>query len=123
MQRQRREWERDEWHNDRQEAARKTEREGEKEREEIEKMTPTRSNEQIEGRSYKDYVYSPVSESASSAVFDTATPEELAKLNMDKDSRGTAPSSIAAHRPENMGAEEGSKLIQFLAAAAGKPTL
>jgi len=88
-------------------------------------MAPTRSNEEIGGRSYKDYAYSPVSVSSSSAVLATDTPDRkvanAVELNAvhDKQLCETALRVIATHRPESM-MEKGSKLIQFLAAAAGK---
>ncbi|RLU25240.1 hypothetical protein DMN91_003333 [Ooceraea biroi] len=84
-------------------------------------MTPTRGNEEIEGRSYKDYAYSPVPVSSSSAVFDTATPDkESVQLNVERDKKFCRTSScvVAVHHPESM-TEKGSKLVQFLAAAAG----
>ncbi|KAH0956782.1 hypothetical protein HN011_009732 [Eciton burchellii] len=86
-------------------------------------MAPTRSNEEIGGRSYKDYAYSPVSVSSSSAVHATDTPDRkvanAVELNAvhDKQFCETALCVIATHRPESM-MEKGSKLIQFLAAAA-----
>jgi len=93
--------------------------------EEIEKMTPTRSNEEIGGRSYKDYVYSPVPASSSSAVLAAATPdrksanvESNAVLN-DKKFCETPLCVVATRHPESM-TEKGSKVVQFLAAAAGK---
>lgn len=76
-------------------------------------MTPTRGNEEIEGRSYKDYAYSPVPVSSSSAVFDTTTPaKESVKPNVQR-------VVVVNHHPADM-TEKGSKLVQFLAAAAGK---
>ncbi|XP_050460599.1 facilitated trehalose transporter Tret1-2 homolog [Cataglyphis hispanica] len=85
-------------------------------------MTPTRDNEEIEGRSYKDYAYSPVSVSSSSAVFDTATPGkesvELTSTERGRESCRTSFRAVDNYRPENM-TEKGSKLIQILAAAAG----
>lgn len=84
-------------------------------------MTPTRDNEEIEGRSYKDYAYSPVPVS-SSLVFDTTTPcKESVELSTQRgeESYRTSFRIVDNHRPENM-AEKGSKLVQFLAAAAGK---
>jgi len=85
-------------------------------------MTPTRDNEEIEGRSYKDYAYSPVPVSSSLAVFDTATPgKESVELSTERgeESCRTSFRIVDNHRPENM-AEKGSKRVQFLAAAAGK---
>ncbi|XP_012234489.1 solute carrier family 2, facilitated glucose transporter member 8 [Linepithema humile] len=73
-------------------------------------MTPTRENEDIEGRSYKDYAYSPVPVSSSSAVFDTTTPaKESVETNVQR--------VVINHYPADM-TEKGSKLVQFLAAAA-----
>ncbi|XP_011267482.1 facilitated trehalose transporter Tret1-2 homolog [Camponotus floridanus] len=84
-------------------------------------MTPTRDNEEIEGRSYKDYAYSPVPVSSSLAVFDTATPgKESVELSTERgeESYRTSFRIVDNHHPENM-AEKGSKFVQFLAAAAG----
>lgn len=84
-------------------------------------MTPTRDNEEIEGRSYKDYAYSPVPVSSSLAVFDTATPgKESLELSTEcgEESCRTSFRIVDNHRPENM-TEKGSKFVQFLAAAAG----
>lgn len=82
-------------------------------------MTPTRGNEEIEGRSYKDYAYSPVPVSSPSAVYDTdSTPDrESVELNV----RGRTSLDIVGNpsSPENM-TEKGSKRMQYLAAAAGK---
>lgn len=89
---------------------------------EIEKMTPTRGNEEIEGRSYKDYAYSPVPVSSSSAVFDTTTLDKKSiELNVERNKESCRTSSypVAVQHPESM-TEKGSKLVQFLAAAAGK---
>lgn len=81
---------------------------------ELEKMTPTHGNEEIEGRSYKDYAYSPVPVSPPSAVYKPPVRESV-ELNSGRTSLRTV-----GHRyPEEM-AEKGSKLPQFLAAAAGK---
>lgn len=88
---------------------------------EIENMTPTR-NEEIEGRPYKDYAYSPVPVSSSSAVFDAVTPgKETVELSTEKgkESCRTSFRVVDNYRPEDM-TEKGSKLVQFLAAAAGK---
>lgn len=83
---------------------------------EIEKMTPTRGNEEIEGRSYKDYAYSPVPVSSPLAVNDTPPLRESVELDVrDRTSLRTNGNRC----PENM-TEQGSKLIQYLAAAAGK---
>lgn len=49
---------------------------------EIEKMTPTRGNEEIEGRSYKDYAYSPVPVSSPLAVNDTPPVRESVELDV-----------------------------------------
>jgi len=75
-------------------------------------MTPTHGNEQIEGRSYKDYAYSPVSVSSSSTVFGTTTPDK-------KSVESNVQHVIGNRYPADM-TEKGSKLVQFLAAAAGK---
>lgn len=75
-------------------------------------MTPTRGNEEIEGRSYKDYAYSPVSVSSPSAVCDTPPVRESVELNV----RGRT--SLRTTGEEMT--EKGSKLPQFLAAGAGK---
>lgn len=77
-------------------------------------MTPTRGNEEIEGRSYKDYAYSPVPVSSPLAVNDTPPVRGSVELNVgDRTSLRTN----GNHCPGNM-TEKGSKLIQFLAAAA-----
>lgn len=82
---------------------------------EIEKMTPTRGNEEIEGRSYKDYAYSPVPVSSLSTVNDTPPVRESVELDI----RSTSLRTNGHSGPEDM-TEEGSKYVQFLAAAAGK---
>ncbi|XP_024885505.1 facilitated trehalose transporter Tret1-2 homolog [Temnothorax curvispinosus] len=75
-------------------------------------MTPTRGNEEIEGRSYIDYAYSPVPVSSPSAVYGTpGTPPVRESVELSIRDR------IVAH-PEEM-TEKGSKLPQFLAAGAG----
>lgn len=74
-------------------------------------MTPTRGDEEIEGRSYKDYAYSPVPVSSSSPVFDTTPAKESAESNVQR--------VVINRYPADM-TEKGSKLVQFLAAAAGK---
>jgi len=86
-------------------------------------MAPTRSNEEIGGRSYKEYAYSPVPMS-SSAVLAAVTPDGKSvnvELNAvhDKKFDETPLCVIVTHRPDSM-TEKGSKLVQFLAAAAGK---
>ncbi|CAL1673432.1 unnamed protein product [Lasius platythorax] len=84
-------------------------------------MTPTRLNEEIEGRSYKDYAYSPVPVSSSSAVFDTVTPgKESVELSTERgeESCRTSFRAVDNYHPGDM-TEKGSKLVQFLAAAAG----
>lgn len=79
-------------------------------------MTPTRGNEEIEGRSYKDYAYSPVPVSSPLAVNDTPPVRESVELDVrDRTSLRTNGNRC----PENM-TEKGSKLMQYLAAAAGK---
>lgn len=79
-------------------------------------MTPTHGNEKIEGRSYKDYAYSPVPVSSPSAVCGTPPVRESVELNIrDRTSLRT----VGHCCPENM-TEKGSKYVQFLAAAAGK---
>lgn len=85
-------------------------------------MTPTHRNEEIEGRSYKDYAYSPVAVSSSSAVFDATTPgKESVQLNVvrGKELCRTTSYAVGTRHPEEM-AEKGSTLVQFLAAAAGE---
>ncbi|XP_025153422.1 facilitated trehalose transporter Tret1-2 homolog [Harpegnathos saltator] len=84
-------------------------------------MTPTQHDEEIEGRSYKDYVYSPVPVSSSSAVFDANTPgKESVQLNAvhGKELRRTSSHVVDTRYPEDM-TEKGSTFVQFLAAAAG----
>ncbi|XP_011643846.1 facilitated trehalose transporter Tret1-2 homolog [Pogonomyrmex barbatus] len=82
-------------------------------------MTPTRGDERIEGRSYKDYAYSPVPVSSSSAVYGTSTPgRESVELNIrGKESYDRTSLRTVNNRPEEM-TEKGSKRLQFLAAAA-----
>ncbi|XP_018312785.1 solute carrier family 2, facilitated glucose transporter member 8 isoform X2 [Mycetomoellerius zeteki] len=76
-------------------------------------MTPTRGNEEIEGRSYKDYAYSPVPVSSLSTVNDTPPVRESVELDI----RSTSLRTNGHSGPEDM-TEEGSKYVQFLAAAA-----
>lgn len=76
-------------------------------------MTPTRGNEEIEGRSYKDYAYSPVPVSPPSAVYKPPVRESV-ELNI---SGRTSLRTVGHRRPEEM-TEKGSKLPQFLAAGA-----
>ncbi|EFN83324.1 hypothetical protein EAI_11993 [Harpegnathos saltator] len=83
-------------------------------------MTPTQHDEEIEGRSYKDYVYSPVPVSSSSAVFDANTPgKESVQLNAvhGKELCRTSSHVVDTRYPEDM-TEKGSTFVQFLAAAA-----
>ncbi|XP_011869616.1 PREDICTED: solute carrier family 2, facilitated glucose transporter member 8-like [Vollenhovia emeryi] len=75
-------------------------------------MTPTRDNKEIEGRSYKDYAYSPVPVSSPSAVYETPPVRESVELNV----HGRPSFRTAVHPAERM--EKGSKFPQFLAAAA-----
>lgn len=84
-------------------------------------MTPTRDNEEIEGRSYKDYVYSPVAVSSSPTVFATTPEKESVELNVKRgeDLCRTPLDTIDNRYAENM-TEKGSTLVQFLAAASGK---
>ncbi|KAG5320679.1 TRET1 protein, partial [Pseudoatta argentina] len=77
-------------------------------------MTPTRGNEEIEGRSYKDYAYSPVPVSSLSTVNDTPPVRESVELDIQRTSLRTNGRSA----PEDM-TEKGSKHMQFLAAATG----
>jgi len=77
-------------------------------------MTPTRDSEKIEGRSYKDYAYSPVPVSSPSAVYDTPPVRESVELGIRDRTLRTGHCC-----PENM-TEKGSKRVQFLAASAGK---
>lgn len=86
------------------------EREGE-----LEKMIPTRGDGGIEGRSYKDYAYSPVAVSPPSSVYKPPVRESV-----DSNTRGRTSLRTTGHRcPEEM-TEKGSKLPQFLAASAGE---
>ncbi|KAL0125280.1 hypothetical protein PUN28_004423 [Cardiocondyla obscurior] len=77
-------------------------------------MTPTRGNEEIEGRSYKDYAYSPVPVSSLSAANDTPP---VIRESVELTSR-TSSRTNGQHYSEEM-TEKGSKLPQFLAAGAG----
>ncbi|XP_011693009.1 PREDICTED: solute carrier family 2, facilitated glucose transporter member 8-like isoform X2 [Wasmannia auropunctata] len=78
-------------------------------------MTPTHGNEEIEGRTYKDYGYSPVPVSSPSAVNDTPPVD---RESVELDIRGRTSSHTVNHRcPEDM-TEKGSKRVQFLAASA-----
>lgn len=93
-----------------------------RERQRDRKMTPTQCDEKIEGSSYKDYVYSPVPVSSSSAVFDGNIPgKESVQLNVVRDKELCRMSShaVGTRYPENM-TEQGSKFVQFLAAVAGE---
>ncbi|KAG7201269.1 hypothetical protein KM043_004048 [Ampulex compressa] len=85
-------------------------------------MTPTHRNEEIEGRSYKEYGYSPVPASSSSAVYDSTTPgkdsvELSVKCNGDQRC-GSGLDFRAKCRADEM-TEKGSKFLQYFAAAAG----
>ncbi|XP_014474011.1 PREDICTED: facilitated trehalose transporter Tret1-like [Dinoponera quadriceps] len=86
-------------------------------------MTPTHCDEKIEGHSYKDYAYSPVPVSSSSAVSDAGTPgkESVQLMNVasGKELCTTMSHTVGTTCYSEDMAEKGSKLVQFLAAAAG----
>lgn len=86
-------------------------------------MAPTRREEEIEGRSYKDYAYSPVPVSSSSAVFDNTIPGDesvtLNTVNAKEPCRTPSLPVVENHHPEDM-TEKGSTFVQYLAAAAGE---
>lgn len=83
-------------------------------------MTPTnRNNEEIEGQPYKEYVYSPVPVSSTSAVHHpTTTFTNFYKQNTSKESQ-CVNNKDYHHQNEKM-AEKGSKFLQYLAATTGK---
>lgn len=81
-------------------------------------MAPTHGEEEIEGR-YKEYAYSPVPPSSSSAVYDSTT---LGKYPVEIGVGSSKYRTNGVHdkcRVANM-AEKGSTLPQYVAAAAGK---
>ncbi|KAK1136081.1 hypothetical protein K0M31_000650 [Melipona bicolor] len=81
-------------------------------------MAPTHGQEEIEGR-YKEYAYSPVPSSSSSAVCDSTT---LGKYPVEIGVGSSKYCTNGVHdkcRVANM-AEKGSTLPQYVAAAAGK---
>ncbi|KAL2731542.1 facilitated trehalose transporter Tret1-2 [Vespula maculifrons] len=86
-------------------------------------MAPTRREEEIEGRSYKEYAYSPVPASSSSAVYETTTTTLVKEPYVESTNNGeeyrkptfgivTSKCSV----PEMV--EKGSTLLQYVAAAA-----
>lgn len=81
-------------------------------------MAPTHGQEEIEGR-YKEYAYSPVPPSSSSAVYDSTT---LGKYPVEIGVGSSKYRTNGVHdkcRVANM-AEKGSTMPQYIAAAAGK---
>lgn len=81
-------------------------------------MAPTHGQEEIEGR-YKEYAYSSVPPSSSSAVYDSTTlgkyPVEIGVGSSEYRTNGVHDKCRVA----NM-AEKGSTIPQYVAAAAGK---
>ncbi|XP_054005502.1 solute carrier family 2, facilitated glucose transporter member 8-like [Hylaeus anthracinus] len=80
-------------------------------------MAPTHGREEIEGRSYKEYAYSPVPASSSSAAYDSATPRRQSDDNGDGSTRYNDPSSVRKFLLTDM-TEKGSTILQYVAAAA-----
>lgn len=88
-------------------------------------MTPTYRDEEIEGRSYKDYGYSPVPVSPSSTLFDNTNPAKAyvqPNTIRHKELNGTSLLDADTDRYEDM-AEKSSTFYQYLAAATGKYTI
>lgn len=81
-------------------------------------MAPTHGQEEIEGR-YKEYAYSPVPASSTSAVYDSTT---LAKYPVDIGAGSPKYRTYGVYEKCRVAemAEKGSTLLQYVAAAAGK---
>lgn len=81
-------------------------------------MAPTRDHEEIEGR-YKEYAYSPVPASSTSAVFDSTAlgkyPREIGAGSPEYRINGVHEKCRVAEMTE-----KGSTRLQYIAAAAGK---
>ncbi|XP_043462717.1 facilitated trehalose transporter Tret1-2 homolog [Leptopilina heterotoma] len=84
-------------------------------------MTPTnRNNEEIEGQPYKEYVYSPVPVSSTSAVHHpTTTLTNFYKNNTSKESQCVNNKGYHHISQAKKMAEKGSKFLQYLAATTG----
>ncbi|XP_047365216.1 facilitated trehalose transporter Tret1-like [Vespa velutina] len=86
-------------------------------------MAPTHREEEIEGRSYKEYAYSPVPASSSSAVYETTTttlvkePYVISTNNGEEFKKSTFGIVTSKCSAAEMG-EKGSTLLQYIAAAA-----
>lgn len=83
-------------------------------------MAPTHRNEEIEGRSYKDYVYSPVPVSSSSAVSHSTTLSEKPPAESVPGDKQAFPElfGFCEKCGANKMTEKGSTLLQYIAAAA-----
>ena len=81
-------------------------------------MAPTYGQEEIEGR-YKEYAYSPVPASSTSAVYDSTT---LAKYPVDIGAGSPKYRTYGVYEKCRVAemTEKGSTLLQYVAAAAGK---
>lgn len=81
-------------------------------------MAPTHGQEEIEGR-YKEYAYSPVPASSTSAVYDSTT---LAKYPVDIGAGSPKYRTYGVYEKCRVAemTEKGSTLLQYVAAAAGK---
>lgn len=81
-------------------------------------MFPTHGHEEIEGR-YKEYVYSPVPASSTSAVYDSTTlgkdPDEISAGSPKYHTNGVNEKCRVAEMTE-----KGSTVLQYVAAAVGK---
>ncbi|XP_043256954.1 facilitated trehalose transporter Tret1-2 homolog [Colletes gigas] len=81
-------------------------------------MAPTHGQEEIEGRSYKEYAYSPVPASSSSAVYDSATLGKHSNEIGVGSARYIDPNGVQGKFHVNEMTEKGSTLLQYVAAAA-----
>ncbi|XP_066589351.1 facilitated trehalose transporter Tret1-like [Prorops nasuta] len=88
-------------------------------------MTPTHRGEEIEGRSYKEYVYSPVPPSSTAATCQSDTPgrpsQELSTRVLTTDDQSTPDNQQLNNQVQQFTlemAEEGSRFMQYLAAAS-----
>lgn len=79
------------------------------------RMAPTNTDQEIEGRPYKDYDYSPVPASASSTS-GVYLPTTLPNVKKDTSNE----SQCVYHQFQIDMAEKGSKTLQYLAATAGE---
>ncbi|KAL2738759.1 facilitated trehalose transporter Tret1-2 [Vespula squamosa] len=86
-------------------------------------MAPTRREEEIEGRSYKEYAYSPVPASSSSAVYETTTTTlvkepYVGSTNNGEEYRKSTFGIVTTKCSVPEMVEKGSTLLQYVAAAA-----